>query len=148
MLYLSRVHTHWNSYIYHFKVSRTNQPVVVRLQHERQPGWHVISPPRPSSGEFNGGLGIPGPRGRKRLCPGREQVPVQPARRPCPALPQICRAGLGWAGLVCVRGVCWIFFQAMGGVENAPRAIVSCSRPPSVCLQHPLSPPPRAFQGG
>lgn len=30
----------------------------------------------------------------------------------------------------------------MGGVENAPRAIVSCSRPPSVCLQHPLSPPP------
>lgn len=87
MLCLSRVHTHWNSYIYHFKVSRTNQPVVVRLQHERQPGWHVISPPRPSSGEFYGGLGIPGRKRPEKAVswPGTSSRPAGPPSLLCPA---------------------------------------------------------------
>lgn len=72
----------------------------------------MSSPPRPSSGEFYGGLGIPGPRGRKGCVLAGK---LFPSSRPAIAvtLPRICRAGLG-------STVCWFFFQAMG-VDNAPR---------------------------
>lgn len=95
----------------------------------------MSSPPRPSSGEFYGGLGIPGPRGRKGCVLAGK---LFPSSRPAGAvtLPQICRAGLGWARL-CVL----VLLPSDGRGQCSAQLTVRPRSLPFIC-NTPLSPLP------